>query len=554
MKLLLRHAALALALLVPLLFASPSEACGPDCSEEALHDDVLACLAGNLGDFALHGPECRAVGFLLLRGMSPADKELITQSLQPRDAYSYSADPSVWTTARQKVPVPPPETALNTEAALGDLYFSNCLAGAFELAAKTLEERIAKSGVNSPEVAGWAKAQDAVFLNCASDTQVLPEPAPAGAPPTVRADRAYQTAAALFYARAFDEAIQKLDAIAQDKSSPWRAWARLVAVRAVIRQATLKTSEEEAKRALLEKARERCVAIVKNTELKDIHRQTRQLTWFIDYRLRPDKQLNVLGRVLLEKPDANFGYAWRDYFQLRGEQPASNDELSLFLAALDGKKEGPSALEEWKKRRSLPWLVAAMAQVSGTEPELPELLAQSESVPKTSPAFVSLRAARARLALKGERWDEARKEFLSVLEPNAATLHPATALSLAEAFRRSALTFEEWAPYAHLTPQSAGSFFSLGVPLSRFKDPKVLAALDPKLRREVVLGGWTRAVLLDRWDEAKALEPHVEAAAAQGSGHVAVRAPLRRAEPARLRHLRRQRLVPRRRHGLLQGL
>ncbi|HEX8702817.1 MAG TPA: hypothetical protein VF815_28540, partial [Myxococcaceae bacterium] len=377
MKLLSRHAALALALLVPLLFASPSEACGPDCSESPLRDDLSACLEGKLGDFTQHGPECRAVGLLLLRGMSPADKELITRLIDPEDIY-YPVDSTAWIEARQKVPVPPPETAINTEAAMGDLYFTNCLPGAFELATKTLEERIAKFGISSPEVAGWVKAQDAVFLNCGGDTRVLPEPAAANAPPTVRADRAYQTAAALFYARAYDEALQHLDTIAQDKSSPWRGWARLVAVRAVIRKATMTDPGEEQKRALFEKARERCVAIVKDAELKDLHRQTRQLTWFIDYRLRPDKQLHLLGRVLLEKPDANFGYAWRDYFLLQSTQPPSNDELSLFISAFDQKEGGPSAVAEWKKRRALPWLVAALAQARGTEPELPELLAQSE--------------------------------------------------------------------------------------------------------------------------------------------------------------------------------
>jgi hypothetical protein len=444
-----------------------------------------------------------------MRGLAPADRELLSGALQALNGSAW-VDPSVWTQARQKVPVPPPEANLSTEAAVGDTYFSNCLAGAFELAAKTLEERIARFGVSSPEVAGWVAAQDAVFRNCGGDTRVLPEPAPAGAPPMVRADRAYQTAAALFYARDYDEAIQHLDTIAQDKGSPWRGWARLVAVRAVIRQATLKASGEEEKRALLEKARERCVAIVKDPELKDLHRQTRQLTWFIDYRLRPDKQLNLLGRVLLEKPDANIGYAWRDYFLLRNEQPPSNDELSLFLGAFEKKDTAPQALEEWKKKRSLPWLVAALAQARGTEPELPELISQSESVPKSSPAFVSVRAARARLALQGGRWDEARKEFLAVLESNAATLPPLTALPLVADLREAALTFEEWARYAHLSPERAGTFFSQGVPLARFKDTKVLAALDARLRREVVLGGWARAVLLDRWEEAQALEPQME--------------------------------------------
>ncbi len=427
MKLLSRHSALALAVLVPLLFASSSEACGPDCGEEALRDELSACLAGNLGDFAQHGPECRTVGFLLLRGMSPADKELITRLIDPQRVFPMEVP--VWTEARKKVPVPPPETPINTEAAVGDLYFSNCLASAFETAAKTLEERIAKSGANSPEVAEWVKAQDAVFLNCGGDTQVLPEPAAANASTAVRADRAYQTAAALFYARAYDEALQHLDTIAQDKSSPWRGWARLVAVRAVIRQATVKASAEEEKRALLEKARERCVAIVKDPELKDFHRQTRQLTWFIDYRLRPDKQLHLLGRVLLEKPDANFDYAWRDYFQLlQGTAPRERRAVAVpRLIRHEGRRTvGARGVEE----AALPAVAGGGAgPARGTEPELPELLEQSESVPKCLRASPALQAARARLALARRASTRRERSSSRCWKLGATTLPPQTASS-----------------------------------------------------------------------------------------------------------------------------
>lgn len=510
MKPFLARAALALTLAVPLLLATPSEACGPDCSEPPPKDDLQACLAGKLGDLTQHSPECQAAGFLLMRGLAGADKELVASTLPQEDSYP-GVYTGTWKEARAKVSAPPEGGEIATEASVGDIYFYNCLTGAFEVAAKTLDERIAKLGANHPEVLDWAKAQDVVFANCGRGPKVLPAPAPANASPAVRADRAYQTAAALFYAGEFDEAIRQLDAIAKDAASPWRGWARLVAVRAVIRQATLVAQTDEEKRALLEKARERCVAIVKEPALKDIHRQTRQLTWFIDYRLRPDKQLNLLGRVLLEKPDDNFGYAWRDYFGLRkAQQPPSTDELSSFLDALRSQEGSARALEWWKKTRSLPWLVAALGTATGKEPELPELLAQSATVPKDSPAYVSLHAARGRVALANGRFDEARAEFLPLLESGATTLPPLTVQRLAEGLRAAALTFEEWAKYAHLSASDAASFFSSGVPLARFKDAKMLEALDPKLRREVVLGGWARAALLDRWDEEKALEPQVE--------------------------------------------
>jgi hypothetical protein len=114
------------------------------------------------------------------------------------------------------------------------------------------------------------------------------------------------------------------------------------------------------------------------------------------------------------------------------------------------------------------------------------------------------------VALANGRLDAARAEWVPLLEAGAASLPAPTAQRLVEGLREAALTLEEWAKYAHLAPGDAGAFFDLGVPLSRFKDAKLLAALDPKLRREVVLAGWARAVLLERWEEEKALEPRVD--------------------------------------------
>src|SRR5262249_15278980 len=150
------------------------------------------------------------------------------------------------------------------------------------------------------------------------------------------------------------------DAIAQDAASPWSKWARFAAVRSLIRKATLKTEDEAARKVLFEKARERNVAIVKDPAMKELNRQTRALTWFVDYRLRPERQLNLLGRVLLEKPDENFGLAFKDYFSLRSEQKPgqkpSNDELSMFLDSFDAKDGYATARDAWKRTKSVAWL------------------------------------------------------------------------------------------------------------------------------------------------------------------------------------------------------
>ena len=94
----------------------------------------------------------------------------------------------------------------------GGLYydtFTNCLDPAFRTAADTLGERIDQFGAESPATREWVKAEDAVFDNCDDKKGYpinVPLPADAGLPEIIRADRAYQIAAAHFYAEDFDAA------------------------------------------------------------------------------------------------------------------------------------------------------------------------------------------------------------------------------------------------------------------------------------------------------------------------------------------------------------
>ena len=56
-------------------------------------------------------------------------------------------------------------------------YFDNCTEGAFEAAAKTLQERVASLGAATPAVAAWVAAQDQVWANCGRDRgSVAPDP------------------------------------------------------------------------------------------------------------------------------------------------------------------------------------------------------------------------------------------------------------------------------------------------------------------------------------------------------------------------------------------
>ena len=83
--------------------------------------------------------------------------------------------------------------------------FINCNASSFQTATRALNERAAKYGATNAHVKNWLAAQDRVFANC-SEGNNAPDAAPPDAPAWLKQDRAYQTAAAQFYAKNYDDA------------------------------------------------------------------------------------------------------------------------------------------------------------------------------------------------------------------------------------------------------------------------------------------------------------------------------------------------------------
>src|SRR6185295_2234887 len=129
--------------------------------------------------------------------------------------------------------------------------YVNCHEDAFVSAEASLNDRIKRFGADSPNVREWLKAQDVVFSNCREGAN-MPEAAPADLDKLIRADRAYQIAAAHFYAAQFTEAANDFDAIARDSASPWHDVAPYLAARAVLRKGSLADKEEDGKKYLSE--------------------------------------------------------------------------------------------------------------------------------------------------------------------------------------------------------------------------------------------------------------------------------------------------------------
>ncbi|MEO8663655.1 MAG: hypothetical protein ABI693_34680 [Bryobacteraceae bacterium] len=163
--------------------------------------------------------------------------------------------PGKWEKIRHKVPSAVPHAP---NPVTGDRYayapptndfFLNCADDAYQTAVLTLRERAARFGYQSAALRSWRDAQDMVFHNCDGKTPAIPPPAGQALPPLLRSDRAYQIAAAHFYAGQHNEAVAAFRAIATDASSPWQWIAPYLVVRTLARAAVDGRSKDLAEKA-----------------------------------------------------------------------------------------------------------------------------------------------------------------------------------------------------------------------------------------------------------------------------------------------------------------
>ncbi|HEY0795167.1 MAG TPA: hypothetical protein VGD64_05250, partial [Acidisarcina sp.] len=169
-----------------------------------------------------------------------------TEAKEPRPFPTRAPSPEpkdLWKVERSRYPNPFfPEkwerrmTGKNPDGSDYDFDYPNCLDDAFKTATQTLQARATTWGPRSPELANWLTGQDAVFSNCSGSGTM---PTPAAAPALLRADRAYQIAAAHFYATDFPAARAAFEAIHQDATSPWQPIAGYLTARCLVRQAFL---------------------------------------------------------------------------------------------------------------------------------------------------------------------------------------------------------------------------------------------------------------------------------------------------------------------------
>lgn len=315
--------------------------------------------------------------------------------------------------------------------------YVNCQKDSFETATATLNQRIAKYGADSAAIKTWLSAQDQVFSNCGGGSSI-PEQIPTEADVLLRADRAYQVAAANFYAGNFDEAQKSFTAIASDSGSPWQQSAVYLIARALIRKASL--GPEDTKQQSLSAAENQLRKILADNKLSSLHAAATRLLNLVALRLHTEQRLNELAHILTattENPNLkqdlwDYTFLLDTYLgddeEAEDAKPArelpKKEDLTDWIATFQNSTATVKAhaLERWQTSHGNAWFIAALTALEGKDAKAAELIAEARKVPSGSPAFASARFHAIRLLMESGQNAEARTLLDQTLKTERAHL------------------------------------------------------------------------------------------------------------------------------------
>lgn len=380
--------------------------------------------------------------------------------------------------------------------------FGNCLDDAFVTASRTLQSRTKSYGPNSAEFTEWVRGQDAVFSNCGGDydprRHYIPEgqptppapPAPHMPQPASKAslllqqDRAYQIAAANFYATKYDDAISGFRTIAADNASPWSMISRYVIARAMVRRATLANNAYDrsvgptpqqiaAQNAAIQRglaeARTELLAMRAEPRMAPMLSAIDDMLDLVNARVEPDKQAITLAARLHGPHTEHFAQSLIDLSYIRSDSEFENplhrikipaDQLSAkdsdaadmleWIEAVTAQ-DNKTALQRWHTTQKNVWLLAAMMSAKPTDPDDADLIAAAKSVSNSDPAYVAITYHRLRLS---PRDATTHADLLTILPSINHTEGPSTTNLYAALNAATAPTLNDWLAQAGRIPAS----------------------------------------------------------------------------------------------------
>jgi hypothetical protein len=459
-------------------------------------------------------------------GLSQADQQALLAKPAGEASYPWAdpGSPAVqgWLRVRVEVGAPRLEQINRFEIQPDHSYILNCGDDAFRNAAATLIEH-GRAGASHDDLRAWVAAQDQVFANCsAPGGPSIPATLPATAAQWMQADRAYQIAAANFYAGDFDAASADFLRIAADRSSPWHGIAPYLAARALIRKSTL--VDPAASPAAEAQLRQ----VLADPDAAAWRQSARDLARYLRAHTEPERALDEFAHTVATEKTGVAG-VMNDYRLMlgryldTGKQPPFDEDITDWIAAM-AYSPPDRALVKWRETRSLPWLVAALTHAYEPDPELMKAAAQ---VARTSPAFPTVEFHRLRLLPADEARPRLDAELLHKMPVSARNQFLAARMRVArdwsellrDAPRTAAGTFVEGEGEAPATAQPAyfdddgARILDRHAPLAILVRAAQSPSLPPNLQLQVARAVWVRSILLHDAETAKGIAPALAAAA-----------------------------------------
>jgi hypothetical protein len=493
-------------------------------------------------------------------------RTLVGRPLLPAERQAYVPDSSTaarhspvdeWLGARSEAHAPQiPFIVQDTWLEPTYSYITNCGDSAFLNAARTLRDRAAT--VSSAEVGAWIAAQDLVFSNCSrrpKQQPAIPEALVPDASPAARADRAYQIAAAQFYAGQLTEAEASFSAIARDTTSPWRHMGPYLAARAMIRQATMGGKDAAGDPTVLPRARRALEAVLADPAQAAMHGSARQLMQYLDARADPQAALaRAASAISSPQPDAGVYASRLDDFRILMDR-FWDGRVPGGVAGLDGVRESSElvdwivtlnvwspeveehAIERWQATKAPVWLVGALIKLDPRSRQQSALLDAAAAVPQTSAAYLTVAFHRARLLLLTGDHAGARDVLTHAL--STPDLAAASVNALKAARLLTARTLDEFLADATREPLADGGavtqtldvdaldVLNEQVPLTMLRSIGGSNQLPEANRADLLRAVFARAVLLQDAATVRALIPSLvkaspELRAARPSGAAAI--------------------------------
>lgn len=406
---------------------------------------------------------------------------------------------------------------------------------AFRRATEDLKAMIGVRGMDDPGIKDWIQAQDRVFHSTKNAPDI---PATAQGPRWLQQTRSYQIGAACFYAENFVEARKAFAEVSKDNTSPYRALAAYLVARCWAREAFL--IKEGDATACLQNAADQLRMIIGEPKFAEMRSQAEAYLDFVRHRLEPDQIALESAKILVaRRPGAGYEKALARFLTAREMVPTGLIEMIVFnekeedgkvskatdlmewIEAMSDHYSGPSPVEIWSERKTMPWLVAALQEGKIDESPKKTLIRTAKSVPAGNPATPSLRWYVANIELEEMSAERARGSLESLLRDEKVPYWAFNRWQRARRFTASSL--EDWARFIgeraaseysetgwSLTEVTAHSLEG-GVPLARLRLLAGDSNIPENLREVLATVAWTRSVLLEEWALADSLHPLLDA-------------------------------------------